>query len=111
MQLEFTNPIEVNPNDYLRIRTNFGAFNPGITVDERKIPCTRQAMNNTATQVVDSISTASKAAVLTASAGSALLQTFMRASLSQLWGMINGIQYINHIPCINLDLPANSFIA
>jgi hypothetical protein len=34
----------------------------------------------------------------------------MKASLSQLWGMINGIQFIIHIPAINLEFPANAFI-
>jgi hypothetical protein len=35
----------------------------------------------------------------------------MQASLSQVWGMINGIQFIIHIPTIDLDFPANAFLA
>ncbi len=41
LHLEFVNPMEVSPDDFLKVTTNFTSFNPGITMSERRIPCTR----------------------------------------------------------------------
>jgi hypothetical protein len=41
------------------------------------------------------------AGVQTATGVSTLLSLFMTAALSQLWGMINGMQLVVHLPMIN----------
>jgi hypothetical protein len=34
----------------------------------------------------------------------------MAGSMSQLWGMINGIQFIIHLPVLNINMPANAVL-
>ena len=108
IQLEFSNAIDNTQNEFIRVTTKFADFNLGITVSESEIALPKDMFkpNNKA---LGKISEASKSVVVTAAIGTAVMRTSMQASLSQLWGMINGIQFIIHIPCINLDFPTNSF--
>jgi len=59
---------------------------------------------------VAAISQASTAATTSAVVGSAVLQTLMSGCLAQIWGMINGIQFIINLPALNVDFPPNAFI-
>ena len=34
-------------------------------------------------------------------------QTILSGSLSQVWGMINGLQILVHLPTMNVDFPVN----
>ena len=34
-------------------------------------------------------------------------QTILSGSLSQVWGMINGLQIMVHLPTMNVDFPVN----
>jgi len=42
--------------------------------------------------------------------GSAILQTVMSGCLAQIWGMINGMQFIITLPSINVAFPSNTFL-
>lgn len=63
-----------------------------------------------ATNSIQAISTASKAATASAAAGSIIVKIIMRGSLAQVWGMINGMQFIIHVPALNVAIPAQTFI-
>jgi hypothetical protein len=54
--------------------------------------------------VVDVTATASKSVAIT----SFVLNVFLSASLQLLWGMINALQIINHLPLFNLYMPASA---
>jgi hypothetical protein len=30
--------------------------------------------------------------------------------MAQIWGMINGMQFIIHMPTLNVDMPGNAFL-
>ena len=34
----------------------------------------------------------------------------MSGALAQIWGMINGMQFILHLPAINVNFPSNAFV-
>jgi hypothetical protein len=34
----------------------------------------------------------------------------MSGCLAQIWGMINGIQFIIYIPAVNVAFPSNAFL-
>ena len=59
----------------------------------------------------ESIQASSEAAgqlTAVATVGSATSQIFMAGALSQVWGLINGLQLFVHIPLFKLSLPANA---
>jgi len=39
-----------------------------------------------------------------------ILQTVVSGCLAQIWGMINGMNFILHIPALNIDFPSNAFV-
>jgi hypothetical protein len=54
--LEFTNPLEVSPNDSLLININFKDFNKGLeNQGPIKKPCTRQVVQGAATKTVAAV--------------------------------------------------------
>ena len=73
------------------------------------MPCPRQKVESAATAAADSAADAAQAAAIGAAVGSAIMNILMSASLSQIWGMINGIQFILNTPTLNIDLPGNGF--
>jgi len=81
-KLEFADPADLSTNDILRVTTNFTSFEWGLIVTTREIPCTRQVVNGTATRSVEAASVGTQALAVAASIGSAIVQTFMCASLS-----------------------------
>ena len=76
-KLEFVDPIDISPYDFLKVTTNFTGFNPGLTVPVREIPCSRQVVNGTATKSVEAASAGTQAATIAAAVGSAIMQTVM----------------------------------
>jgi hypothetical protein len=44
----------------------------------------------------------------TVSVGAFALNVFLSASLSLLWGMINALQIIGHLPYLNVFMPASA---
>ena len=73
------------------------------------MPCPRQKVEDKATAVAEGAAQAAKSAAIGAAVGSAIMRTIMNASLSQVWGMINGLQFILHFPTLHIDMPGNSF--
>ena len=57
-------------------------------------------------QVAAAVTQASTAVV----ASTMVLQTLMAGTLAQVWGMINGLQLVVHLPLINVFFPQNAFI-
>ena len=39
-----------------------------------------------------------------------ILQTIMNGALAQIWGMINGLQLLMHLPTLNLSFPEVAFV-
>jgi hypothetical protein len=68
--------------------------------------CVRQAIPHTAIQTVQAVGNAGTAATAATVVGSAILQTVMSECLAQIWGMINGMQFIIHVPALNLCFPS-----
>jgi hypothetical protein len=56
--------------------------------------------------VVNVTATTSKSVAI----GSFILNVFLSASLQLLWGMINALQIICHLPLFNLYMPASAEI-
>ena len=74
VKFNFTNPLEVSPEDQVNIKLGFGAFDAGMAEDLNiNIPATRQVLQNSATSTIVALSQASQAASTTAVVGSALL--------------------------------------
>jgi len=53
---------------------------------------------------------ASQAATITTVVGSVIMQTLVSGCLAQIWGMINGMNFILHIPTLNIQFPSNAFM-
>ena len=50
-----------------------------------------------------------KAGMVGAMSSNLLIQFVLSSSLQTLWGMINTLQFIVHLPLLNIDLPDNAF--
>ena len=53
-------------------------------------------------------SSAAESVTAAATVGSALSQILMTGALTQLWGMINGLQLFVHLPLFKIDMPASA---
>ena len=84
---------------------NFTAFNPGLETTIFKRTCTRQVVQGSATKSINSFAKAAQSAT----AASAALRIFLRGSMSQIWGFINGMQFVIHLPTFNINLPGNGY--
>ena len=51
-----------------------------------------------------------QAASTVALVGTSISQILLAGSLAQLWGLINGLQIIVHLPLIHVDFPKNAGI-
>ena len=58
-----------------------------------------------ATKSINSIGKAAQSAT----AASAVLRILIRGSMSQIWGFINGMQFVIHLPTLNINLPGNGY--
>lgn len=70
----------------------------------------RQIIPGAGANAVAAVGAASSAATVATVVGSAILQTLVSGCLAQIWGMINGMQFIIHIPALNVDFPSNAFV-
>ena len=64
---------------------------------------------NTVTRAMNAVGTISTAAAAVSVIGSAILKTLVSGGLAQIWGMINGMQFIVHLPCLNVEFPQSAF--
>lgn len=111
IQMNFTNPLDVTPSDSIEIALNFSSFEKGMPPGlKTKRQCVRQVITGRAAQTVSAAGTAGQAATVVAVVGSAIMQTVMAGCLAQVWGMINGMQFIIHLPALNVAFPANAFL-
>jgi len=111
LRFNFDKPLEVSPMDTLRIAMNFNAFEPGIDSSfVMEEPCSRQVPEGGATEAVQTLSNVSSAATAGAVIGSALMQIVMAGCLAQVWGMINGLQIMVHLPALNVNFPGNAWL-
>ena len=53
-------------------------------------------------------STAAESVTTAATVGSGISQFLMSGALTQLWGMINGLQIFVHLPLFSISVPANA---
>lgn len=67
-------------------------------------------VEGTGTKTVVALSQASQAATTAAVVGSAILKTIMAGCMAQVWAMINGMQFIIHLPAINVEFPSNAMV-
>ena len=84
---------------------NFIAFNPGLEITNFKMPCARQVVQGSVTKSINSFTKAAQSAT----AASAALRILLRGTLSQIWGFINGMQFVIHLPTLNINLPGNGY--
>ena len=57
---------------------------------------------------ISSIEKGGKAALQAATGASLIINFLMNGALSQVWGMINGMQMIVHVPLFNVEMPQSS---
>ena len=53
---------------------------------------------------------AGQAATTAAVVASAVLNTIMSGALAQVWGMINGMQIMIHMPLFKVDIPPDAML-
>ena len=85
---------------------NFRAFNPGLEMTNYTRPCVRQVVQNSGAKSINSLAKAAQSAT----AASAALRIFFRGTMSQIWGFINGMQFVIHLPTLNINLPGNGYL-
>jgi len=111
LNILFEKPLAIQPSDKLFVVLNFEEFEAGLkdgTALTRQM--TRQVKDNAVTQSVDAFAKGSTVLVAAAVASSAVLNTVLAGSLAQVWGMINGMQILVHMPVFNVQFPAVSFL-
>ncbi len=110
VQLNFTDPLKVMPSDKLKIFIGLGQLKNEQTESfVLTQPCVRQLVKNMATKAMDAVGNVSTASTAAIVIGSAILQTLVSGCLAQIWGMINGMQFIIHLPCLNVEFPQSAF--
>ena len=67
-------------------------------------------MPGKATEAVFAIADAAAASTASTTGGSIVVKWLVQGSLAQVWGMINGMQLLVHVPTLNVDFPAQAFI-
>ena len=70
----------------------------------------RQVIPGKAVDTVEAIGQISEAATVATVVASVILQTVVSGCLAQIWGMINGMSFMMHIPTLNIDFPSNAFL-
>ena len=71
-----------------------------------KIP--KQMPLTSETEAVQASTQAAGSMTAACTLGTAISQILMSGALSQVWGMINGLQLFVHIPLFRLTLPPNA---
>ena len=90
---------------------NFNSFEKGIPLNyEYEEAMTKQVPPGGTVEAVKTIAKASQVATTSAVIGSTLLNVVMSGALSQVWGMINGMQVMVHLPSLAVNFPGNAMI-
>ena len=115
-KLNFTNPIAISQTDepdFIFCLLNLSQFKDAnrnslggnILI---KVLLPRMAAEGAATETVESTGASAGSSTKAATLSNFFLNIAMSASLNQLWGMINGLQIMTHMPLCNIKFPANS---
>ena len=105
LQLSFTSPIDVSPQDVLEVTLNFEEFEPGLPNQQVEIYMTKQLVEGSTTDAIQALATTSALVAGSAAGSSAIINTLISGSLAQLWGMINSMQILVHMSVLNVDFP------
>lgn len=106
LQLNFDQPLEIITSDQLEVTLNFKSFEPSMPdgfILKKKL--SKQFPKDTA-PLLEQIGSGIQIASVSILAGKLVLQ----GSLSQILGMIGGIQLMISIPLFTINFPANSYI-
>jgi len=99
----------ISPSDTLKVTMYFHEFEEGIEVGQTyKTGLSRQMLPGGAAQAMAVTAQMTQAATAAAVAGSMLMNVIMSGALAQVWGMINGMQVMVHLPAFNVNFPANA---
>ena len=69
---------------------------------------TRQLAEGATAEAIQVLATTSAIVAGAAAGSSAIMNTLISGSLSQLWGMINAMQILVHLSVLNVDFPATA---
>ena len=115
IRLNFTNPIMISSGDdpdLLLIQMDLSDFEdengqkfPSSLVKYSQIPTQIPSLEE-AKQVEEQGSTASSSSK-SAVGSNFIVNILMAGSLSQVWGMINGLQVVSHMPLFKIKSPGN----
>ena len=73
-----------------------------------KVLLPRMVQEGASTDTIESAGASAGSSSKVAVISNFLLNIGMSASLNQLWGMINGLQIMSHMPLCNIKFPANA---
>ena len=114
IQIIFDDPLNVSKGkdrDRLVIKIDMTGLDSTVQEPlllETKIP--KQVPLNAGTEALSTASTAAEGVTTAATVGSGLSQFLMSGALTQLWGMINGLQIFVHLPLFSIEVPANAMM-
>ena len=95
-------------SSFIIVRADFSDFEPGWDINKEllryKIPKQNSSDEKGTTQMLDSVGSAgaSGTAATSAALGANIL---MSGAMSQVWGMINGLQLFVHFPMFDIEFP------
>lgn len=108
IQFDFESPMTITSEDEIEISLGFNeidkGFNQRTSIARRSMQ--KQLSRGASENLELMASTASGATVVLTSVVT-VGQTILSGSLSQVWGMINGLQIMVHLPTMNVDFPVN----
>jgi len=70
----------------------------------------RQLTGGGATSAINALGSSAQAVTVGALVGSTIMNVVMSGALAQVWGMINGMQIMVHLPALAVKFPANAFM-
>ena len=116
LKLNFTNPLKISQTDdpdFVFVLLNLDQFKDadgnGLGANKLiKVLLPRLVMEGEATDTVESAGASAGSSSKITVIGNFLVNIAMSASLNQLWGMINGLQIMTHMPLCNIKFPANA---
>ena len=106
IQIIFDDPLNVSKGkdrDRLVMKIDMTSFDSTVQEPlllETKIP--KQVPLNAGTEALSTASAAAEGVTTAATVGSGLSQFLMSGALTQLWGMINGLQIFVHLPLFSI---------
>ena len=125
IQLTFEDPLqvssEIGPRDFLQLtvlksKRLYEQFDGGFRWEKIAVGTQRQMdippqglYSETFSIVDDSAETIENTVVLVIS-GNSVLSVLLAGGLSAVWGLINSLQIVAHLPLLNVQMPANATI-